>query len=122
MKLSLSASAKQVKKSKSVISEAIKKGRLSAVRNGNRFEIDPAELFRVFPQGEQSVPSSERPTNMLVNEINELRAKLEVAQAEKSAMGQNLDDLRGQLEWAKEREQKLLAAPASRGFLGRIFG
>jgi hypothetical protein len=41
--------AKATGKSKSSISRAIETGRLSANRNGGRFEIDAAELHRVFP-------------------------------------------------------------------------
>lgn len=48
MKLTIGQAAKQTGKSKSTISRAIKTGRLSANRDGERFEIDAAELFRVF--------------------------------------------------------------------------
>ncbi|MCU9850618.1 excisionase family DNA-binding protein [Defluviimonas sp. WL0024] len=48
MKLSIGQAAKQTGKSKSTISRAIKTGRLSATRRGSAYEIDAAELFRVF--------------------------------------------------------------------------
>lgn len=49
MKLTIGQAAKETGKPKSTISRAIKSGKISAVKNGNRYEIDPSELFRVFP-------------------------------------------------------------------------
>jgi hypothetical protein len=50
MKLTLGQAAKEVGISKPSLSVAIKKGRLSAYKNENgTYEIDPAELFRVYP-------------------------------------------------------------------------
>lgn len=61
MTFTLSQAAKAASKSKSIISDAIRTGRLSAERlPDGRFKIDPAELFRVFPQrsAEPSDPAS----------------------------------------------------------------
>ena len=49
MKFSIGQAAKETGKSKSTISRAIDTGRMSAKKVGNRYEIDPSELFRVFP-------------------------------------------------------------------------
>ncbi len=50
MKLTLGKAAKEAGISKPSLSAAIKKGRLSAVKNEyGVYEIDPAELFRVYP-------------------------------------------------------------------------
>jgi len=50
MKLSAKQAAKEVGKSTPTITRAIKSGRISAAKNDNGgYEIDPAELFRVFP-------------------------------------------------------------------------
>ena len=50
MKLTLGQAAKEVGISKPSLSAAIKKGRVSAVKNEQgAYEIDPAELFRVYP-------------------------------------------------------------------------
>lgn len=50
MKLTLGQAAKEVGKSKTALSNAIKNGRLSAGKSeGGSYEIDPAELFRVYP-------------------------------------------------------------------------
>ena len=48
--LNLNEAAKLCHKSKSTVLEAIRNGRLSASRNDkNEWQIDPAELFRVYP-------------------------------------------------------------------------
>jgi hypothetical protein len=48
--LNLNEAAKICHKSKSTVLEAIRNGRLSAIRNDkNEWQIDPAELFRVYP-------------------------------------------------------------------------
>ncbi len=50
MKLTLGQAAKEVGISKPSLSAAIKKGRVSAKKNDSgTYEIDPAELFRVYP-------------------------------------------------------------------------
>lgn len=50
MKLTLGQAAKEVGISKPSLSAAIKNGRLSAHKNeSGAYEIDPAELFRVYP-------------------------------------------------------------------------
>jgi len=49
-KLTLGQAAKEAGISKPSLSVAIKKGRLSALKNeSGTYEIDPAELFRVYP-------------------------------------------------------------------------
>lgn len=61
MTFTLSQAAKEAGKSKSIISAAIKGGRLSASRQEDgSFQIEPAELFRVFPArtAEQPEPAS----------------------------------------------------------------
>lgn len=51
MKLTLGQAAKEAGISKPSLSSAIKKGRLSATKNEyGVYEIDPAELFRVYPK------------------------------------------------------------------------
>ncbi len=51
MKLTLGRAAKEAGISKPSLSAAIKKGRLSAFKNESGvYEIDPAELFRVYPK------------------------------------------------------------------------
>jgi len=57
MKLTLGQAAKEAGISKPSLSAAIKKGRLSANKNESGvFEIDPAELFRVYPKKQEANP------------------------------------------------------------------
>lgn len=54
--LTLSQAAKALGKSKSTLNRAIKTGRLSATRNDDgTFSINPAELYRVFPEPGKNV-------------------------------------------------------------------
>ena len=67
MKLSLSQAAKETGKDKSTIRRAIDKGKLSAEKNVHgHYEVDPAELFRVYPPKhatEQGVDTEATPRN-----------------------------------------------------------
>lgn len=57
MKLTLGQAAKEAGISKPSLSVAIKKGRLSANKNDSGvYEIDPAELFRVYPKKQEANP------------------------------------------------------------------
>jgi hypothetical protein len=115
---SLSAAAKVTGKSKSVLSNAIKKGTLSASRgSGNSYVIDPSELHRVYgiefdedgsalkrttsepkkknnlePRKEQS---KEHDTNMLERALN-AENKAAVLQAELEGVKARLNDAIGQ--------------------------
>lgn len=59
MKFTAGQAAKAVGKSMPTISKALKTGRLSAEKVGNKYEIDAAELFRVWPKstGGNGLPS-----------------------------------------------------------------
>lgn len=90
MYLSLGQAARETGKSKSVISNALKSGRLSGVRNGKgEWEIDPSELFRVFS-----------PQNGLENGK---KNDLERFSTPENAL---LELLKEQLQNAKERENQ----------------
>ena len=50
MSFTLSQAAKEVGKAKSSLFKAIKNGKMSALKNEEgQYQIDPAELYRVFP-------------------------------------------------------------------------
>ena len=116
-KLSLSQAAKEVGKSKPTISKAIKTGRLSANKVGNGYEIDPSELFRVYPRKSKSEPQNftdgkplqENQVNLLDLENKMLREQLE---REK----ESVDDLRTRLTRAE-----LLITDQRKGFWAKIF-
>ena len=111
MKFSLGQAARETGLDKSTLSRAIKSGRLSAQRkNGNSgYEIDPAELFRVFPpvpKASASSPPVDAPADVLL-ENRELRIKLEAAQARIRDKDEEVHDLRRRLDLEGEERRKL---------------
>lgn len=92
--LSLGQAAKEAGVSKATISKALKSGRLSyASKSPAGYEIDPAELFRVFPKKPLPTVLSERqetPVETLQSnaesvEVRLLRERLVELQAERDA-------------------------------------
>jgi len=135
MKLSASQAAKEVGKSVPTITRAIKAGKLSATPlEGGGYEIDPAELFRVWKpkkaeeQGNtqppvtgdmlgDATPKNADVTGMLEAEIRNLREML----ALKDEM---IDDLKDQRDkWQSQADRLLLEGPEKprKGLLG-MFG
>ncbi len=98
MKFSLTQAAKEVGKSKPTISKAIKTGRLSAAKVGQGYQIDAAELFRVYPKATQSEPSKETTSSNAVN-LLELETKMLREQLDRER--ETVDDLRGRLDRAE---------------------
>jgi len=112
MKFSLGQAAKETGLDKSTISRAIKSGRLSALRKdgGGGYEIDPAELFRVFSPASKEqatipLPSEAAPDALLEN--RELRIKLEAAEARLRDKNDEVQDLRRRLDLEGEERRKL---------------
>ena len=111
MKFSLGQAARETGLDKLTLSRAIKSGRLSAQRkDGNGgYEIDPAELFRVFPpapKAEVSSPPVGAPADMLL-ENRELRIKLEAAETRIKDKEEEVHDLRRRLDLEGEERRKL---------------
>jgi len=68
--LTLGQAAKECGKQKSTILDAIRNGRLSAGKDDkNQWQIDPAELFRVYPAQQQAEPTTERNTTKTEHNI-----------------------------------------------------
>lgn len=116
MKLSLGQAAKEAGVSKATISRAVKTGKISADKVGNQYQIDPAELFRVYPPNvsETAKSNDAQPLSNAANdtEIRMLREMLD-------AKNEHIEDLKSELQQAHKEKQALLAAPAPRR---RIFG
>lgn len=109
--LSLGEAAKLTGKAKSTIFRAIKKGDLSAQRDGNRYMIDPAELHRVFEVGapenvprNDPQPQNETPQNTaaLETEIRLLRELLDRERDTVEDLRQRLDRSQALLEHRKD--------------------
>ena len=105
MNLSLGEAARSAEVSKSTIHRNIKSGKLSAIRKDDgSYEIDPAELHRVFPPGAANGNGSAAPemrqqgtqdfpggTGVLERELQQMRERL----ADKDGV---IDDLRRRLD------------------------
>lgn len=96
MKYTLGTASKATGKSKSTLSRDIKGGRISAARQPDgSYEIDPAELHRVYPALERGTGSrngisndqeplaEHRETPASATELASVRARLEVFEAER---------------------------------------
>lgn len=127
MKLSLSQAAKEAKVAKSTLSRAIERGRLSAQKDSlGRFQIDPAELFRVFApvaldtdatqQEGRGAADLKQSTTALEQELNHLKTMLAMMQDREA-------DLKVERDSWKEQAQRLsLPRPVENaGLFARLF-
>jgi predicted DNA-binding protein YlxM (UPF0122 family) len=113
--LTLSEAAKETGLSRSAIFKAIKTGKFSANKDDNgHFQIDPAELFRVYePVNKEDVSSKRQETAPEAKETAEnmvLKAKLETMDELLRQVQSERDDLRRRLddEAAERRSLTLL--------------
>ena len=96
----LGQAAKATGKNRTTIYRAIKNGKISATQNAHgEYDIDPAELHRVYPPKQQgnTVRNSEDATlsntNLLI-ENRELKAKLDAANERDQLKDQIINDLK----------------------------
>ena len=96
--LTLGQAAKETGLSKTAISRAVKSGRLSATRNDQgEYQIDPSELFRVYPvtanvDSEPERQATQKDNSWLQGQIDLLR--------------ETVDDLRERLNNTEEARQR----------------
>lgn len=109
--LSAGEAAKLVGKSVPTITRAIKNGKLSATpRKPRGWDIDPSELFRVFPvvTGETNVKPNKLEHEAAIKD-SMLQAKLEVMEQRFDDAQATIDDLRARLD-AESAERRQLTA------------
>ena len=141
-KLSANRAAKEAGVAKKTLLEAMNKGRLTAGKNDKgHWEIEPSELFRVFPK--QGITHQVEPTptphentqnhsenSALTAEVKALREML-VREQEQAA--DQIADLRRRLDSEAEERRKLTAQltdqrqtpiepPQKRGLWARLVG
>lgn len=133
MNLTLTQAAKEVGVSKSTLSRAIEKGRLSASKDDfGRFQIVPSELFRVFKpvarnntitqQSEQNATHHEAfKTAALEREVEHLKATLAMVQEREADLKNERDN------WRDQAQRLSLPKPEVRkdepvGIIARLFG
>jgi molecular chaperone GrpE (heat shock protein) len=96
--LTLGQAARETGLTKSAISKAIKNGRLSAPKGEQgQYQIDPAELFRVYPvthqsNGEMKQQETHNKTSGLHGQIEVLRELLKQVEGERNDLRRRLDE------------------------------
>jgi hypothetical protein len=100
--ISLGQAAKEAGMSKATISKALKTGRLSYVSKSTAgYEIDPAELFRVFPPKPLATVESERSeTPVETGKSNSDRVELQL-------LRERVEDLQRDRDAWREQAQRL---------------
>lgn len=136
MPLSVGEAAKLVGLTRQALHAAIKKGTISATPTGPKgsFQIDPAELFRVYQPrpvvNQDPSNTTDDLTSLVIRkdaEIHDLTVKLKAAHELLDVLHSQVADLREQRDlWQAEARiwmQKALPAPEpKRGFFARLFG
>jgi molecular chaperone GrpE (heat shock protein) len=134
MKHTIGTAAKATGKSKSTISRDIKKGKISATRSEDgSYEIDPAELHRVYPPIEHETGSSNGKSNDQQHEKNTdetvvLAHEIKMLHERLREKGDTIDDLRRRLDMESEERRKLTALLTDNrlqerpGLWSRLFG
>jgi hypothetical protein len=111
--------------SKAALSKAIKQGRISAKRkegrNDGAFEIDPAELHRVYPPVNTKPPISEHEqTQETVSENAQLKAKVDALGELLEQVKAERDDLRKDRDhWRQQATNLLTHQPANQNLAKR---
>ena len=148
-KLSLNKAAREAAVAKATLLDALKSGRMSADKNDKgHWEIDPAELFRVFPPETSSDQSPEPKPTPLENhqnhsgtsalsvEVKLLREQIErmdrESERERAQLTDQIENLRGQIERQSADHRQAMAALTDqrrqepekprKGFLARLVG
>jgi excisionase family DNA binding protein len=148
VKYTIGQAAKATGRSKSLVSKAIKDGKLSATRVGTTptspMEIDASELFRVYPLMPSRENKAEQPKEQPKEQPNHnaiaLATALEVVKVERKYQDEKIEDLKGQLQEAKALAEeyrqslrssevkligvmeKITEADNKRGFWQRVLG
>jgi hypothetical protein len=107
MSYTLGQAAKATGFSKPTISEAIKKGKISARKNENgSFEIDPTELHRVYPL--LANPASKEEPKAEPFRTHDLTTKIMVLEAQIKAIGELKDQIAAERDDLRTERDRLL--------------
>lgn len=133
--ISLNEASTQSGRAKSTISKALKNGKLTYVSKDPKtgaYEIDPAEVNRVFPRKQETADSYQKETPRNPTENSILQVKLQAMEQRFSDAEKTIEDLRTRLdksETARERQDMLLVdmrktapEPQKRGLWARLVG
>jgi len=133
--LTLGQAAKETDTAKSVISRAIKTGRISANRKANgTYEIDPAELFRVYPRNSGDNPQVEqlatpqehheerREIGVLRELIDEIKNERDNLRSERDLLLSVIKEQAAAVKQLTYQAQATAKPPAVRAWLLWLFG
>ena len=131
MSYTLGSAAKATGKDRATISRAIRKGKISAKKNeSGQWDIDPAELHRVYPpiQQDNSAHNSSNATTdnrELLFEITALKGQLEAVNEREKLKDQMLAEVREDRDkWRQQATALLTNQRGSKrgGLWARLFG
>ena len=125
-KFTINKAAKATGKSTSVISRYVNEGKISAEKQLNprtgkfTYQIDPAELFRVFPQKSEKQESEQGINDLNVMRENaEFRVKIEMLEALNEELKADKEYLKTELTKATETTKQITSeANTRKRFLG----
>ena len=134
MPYTLGEAAKATGKDRATISRALKKGKISGTKDTQgQWQIDPAELHRVYPPAQQS--NTERATDNARIRNSNFESDNRVLQAELDAAKERIKNIEAERDkWHRAFEQQQETATnalrqledhrqrESRGFWSRLFG
>lgn len=113
--MTLGEAAKATGKSKTTISKYIKNGKLSFLsKDKNGYQIDPSELFRVFPPSNSKHGRSLTPkiTGGTPENNTDLTAENEILKVKLEAERKRADNLQVERDdWKKQAQTLLLKSP-----------
>lgn len=124
-KLSLNKAAKEASVAKSTLLDALNSGRMSAGRNDKgHWQIDPSELFRVFPKTGFFEEREPKPTPLEDAQKTTLNSALEV---EVKMLREMLEETRADRDSWKDQAQKITSliedqSVRQKGFWARLMG
>ena len=120
-------------KSKATLHRAIKSGKFSASKNDDgHYEIDPAEIHRVYPKRDETSRDTDHETKRDGCETGEIALNMRALEKERDAAeklaeerAKTIDDLRSRLDAESEERRKLTAMLTDqrpKGFWARLRG
>jgi hypothetical protein len=122
MTITLGEASRQTGKTKSTILKALKTGRLSGTKDDKgEWEIDPAELFRVYAPASSPANGPAPEANALAVEIGIMRERCSQLETQLADIRQDRDHWRQQAT-ALLTDQRKPEPKGWRGFLHRLAG
>jgi hypothetical protein len=121
--IGMTEGAKLTGKTRQTIHKAIRQGKLSARKDVNgEWRIDPAELFRVYPQISESDVNKTSKVDAGLQRISDgLQRENELLRARLQDKDEIISELRNDRDHWRQQATALLTGPPKRGFLSRFF-